>query len=92
MQSDFLPSTVSHQNLKPHQVFREGRLWEAVMVGTQLYKLIDSFSANQRDQAFECATQLYRDGCEAFISSDDDGYRVWVQAETRSNTYRRRFA
>ncbi|MEM7769476.1 MAG: hypothetical protein AAF327_03065 [Cyanobacteria bacterium P01_A01_bin.37] len=91
MQSNFVPSTVSHSNLKPHQVFREGKLWDAVMVGTQLYKLIDFFNPDQRENAFEFAVQLYREGCEAFISSDYEGYRVWVKVQSQSTRYQRRF-
>ncbi|MEB3213059.1 MAG: hypothetical protein VKL39_17025 [Leptolyngbyaceae bacterium] len=82
---------MNHSSLRPRQVFREGKLWDAVMLGTQLYKLVEFFSADQRDQAFERAVQLYREGCEAFISSDSEGYRVWVEAQSQSNVYRRRF-
>lgn len=58
-----------------------GRLCKGLRAGNKLYKMVEIFQRQERDEAFRLGCSLCEQGFETFITVSPQGYRVWVDLQ-----------
>jgi hypothetical protein len=79
-----LPLLLSHELVHPFKFWHDGQLHEGMSSGKDLYRLNAQFALQERQKAFQVATELAHKGLQVCVTCMRTEYKIWVSLRARS--------
>lgn len=84
-----LPLLLSHELVHTFKFWQDGQLHEGMSSGKDLYRFNAQFALQERQKAFQVATELAHKGLQVCVTCMRNEYKIWVGLRGRSQTSQR---
>lgn len=85
-ESYMLPLLLSHELVHTFKFWQDGQLHEGMSSGKDLYRFNAQFALQERQKAFQVATELAHKGLQVCVTCMRSEYKIWVSLRGRSQT------
>lgn len=79
-----LPLLLSHELVHAFKFWHNGELHEGMSSGKDLYRLQAKFYPQERQRAFQVATELAQQGLQVCVTCLRTEYKIWVSLRSHS--------
>lgn len=76
--STMLPTLLYERSVNPFFFYQDGYIYEGMAYNNQIYRLVRTFNAEGRLEAYRLGVELGRQGGQVVITASLRSYKVWA--------------